>query len=99
MVLSDRFGGKTPASFAKKIALYVAGFGLGSLLLSVALGLLATCAAESVLPAGEEAPTLSASAIIGPKTPRGTTPAMRGKPPSKAPRPRGNEGETPGSEL
>jgi cell division septation protein DedD len=98
MVLSDRFGGKQPPGLAKKIALYVAGFGLGTLLLSVVLGLAATLVAESALSEPSGAPSAAAAPAAAGKAPR--PPAPRAKPPSKAPRPRGNESaESEGRDL
>ena len=91
MVLSDRFGGKPRPSNVKRTLIYVAAFGIGSLLVSLLLGFTATSIAETVLPSAKSSRAKKRSSKAN-KGPRGRLKGVTGKRGSKASEDRANEG-------
>ncbi len=95
MVLSDRYGGAKRPSILKRTIIYVASFGLGSLLIAALLSLAFVSLAEGVLPAKGVTPK-SGELVTTDKKPI-TPPKSKSKlfkPPkagSKARPPRANE--------
>jgi hypothetical protein len=82
MVLSDRFGSQGPQQgLLKRTLVYVAGFGLGSLLIAGLLSFALVSIAEAVLERPTKPSTTTSKNLpIGAKKPASKAPAGRAKP-------------------